>query len=189
LFDKILTPESALPLKEKLTAFRARYLDKELPTVTKPCSSRLGDIIRPILQIVRLVNAKEECRVLELIGNVEADNKAALSDSEDALIFLTILKLKPFVENGKLDNAKITASYNDGKSSYQRTSARHIANKTRAMGFKRGSSRNGGSAIYWSDKVVESLCDRYGIAYNIQPSATSVLSVKLDNDGNAEGGL
>ena len=182
LFDRTPTPEEILHLKEKLTAFRARYQDKELPTVTKPCLGRLGDIIKPLLQIVRLVNAKEEIRILKLIENINNDNRTALSESEEACIFMTILKLKPFIRNGKLDNSKITASYNEGTPSYQRTSARHIADVTRAMGFKKGSSSNGGSAIYWDEVVIKSLCNRYGISYTPQPSVTSVSSASANSN-------
>jgi hypothetical protein len=54
------TPEAALPLKERLTAWRAQHLEKALPNCAKPAAGRLGDILKPLLQIIRLVKPERE---------------------------------------------------------------------------------------------------------------------------------
>jgi hypothetical protein len=63
-FERNVTPEAALPLKERLVAFRARHLGEKLTETKKPASGRLGDILQPLLQMVMLVKPGGEGRFL-----------------------------------------------------------------------------------------------------------------------------
>jgi len=59
-FENDVRPEDGLSLKERLTAFRAKYMERPLPEAKKPCKGRLGDILRPLRQICILVCPDEE---------------------------------------------------------------------------------------------------------------------------------
>ncbi len=54
-FNNDVRPETSLPFKERLVAFRARHLQDDLPELDKPCDGRLGDITKPIMQMIRMV--------------------------------------------------------------------------------------------------------------------------------------
>lgn len=59
-FENPVTPESALQLKERLLAFRARHMCRVLPDVTRIAPGRLGDILRPLHQVIMLARPEQE---------------------------------------------------------------------------------------------------------------------------------
>lgn len=70
VFNNDVTPEIGRPLKERLTAFRARHLWTVLPETPKPAQGRLGDILKPLLQIIRLARPEWENQFTSLVREV-----------------------------------------------------------------------------------------------------------------------
>ena len=97
-FENNVTPELALPLKERLILFRANYLDASLPECEKPAAGRLGDILKPIRQIIRLVRPDREAAFLELVKEIETSRLIDKSDSLEGQILNTLSQLKDKVE-------------------------------------------------------------------------------------------
>ena len=69
-FPDDVKPEDALDLKARLTAFPARHLNDELPAADKPAKGRLGDILRPLVQIIKLVYPEDEAEFMALVAGV-----------------------------------------------------------------------------------------------------------------------
>lgn len=80
-FENDVTPELSLSLKERLVAFRARHLGETFVNIPKPASGRLGDILKPLQQIIRLVKPEREIRFLELVKELEAERLIEKADS------------------------------------------------------------------------------------------------------------
>jgi len=59
-YEKDLDEKSSLYLKEKLIVFRALYLDEEFPDIDKPAMGRLGDITKPLFQIVKMIYPEKD---------------------------------------------------------------------------------------------------------------------------------
>lgn len=59
LFHNDILPEDGLPYRERLAAFRARWLDKTPPEADKPVHGRLGDILRPVGRILKIVGGDD----------------------------------------------------------------------------------------------------------------------------------
>ena len=97
-FDELITEESGLPFRERLVAFRARHIGKSLPKITKPVAGRLGDIMRPLLQMVHLVKPENEDMFLEFIKGIERDRKLQKSESLEAKLLMAIKNLEFEVE-------------------------------------------------------------------------------------------
>jgi hypothetical protein len=85
-FEQDITPKMGLPFRERLTAFRAKFMGKPLPQVKKPTRGRLGDIMKPLRQIVRLVCPQERHRFLEMVKDIEQKRRESLSETEEAKI-------------------------------------------------------------------------------------------------------
>jgi len=111
-----VTPEQAVELKGRLLAFRAYFIDKALPNVSKPVSGRLGDITRPLLQIARIVNPQVEETLIKLINELNQQRMLEKSETIEAMIIKVICSLENEVVAGKLGIGDITAKYNLGKS-------------------------------------------------------------------------
>lgn len=79
-----LSPEMGLPFKERLTAWRARMMDRRLPHVDPipGISGRLWDISRPLFQLESMIapNAFEQMKkvILEMAGHKIEDKKSSL---------------------------------------------------------------------------------------------------------------
>ena len=162
-FDNVVTPEAALPLKERLLAFRARHMEQPLPYIPKPAKGRLGDILRPLLQIIRLVKPERETVFLKLIGKIEASRLKGKSMGLEAGLLRVIIDLEHAVNGSLLPVKDITEGLNNGKSEKHKITYQKVGRRLLAMGFKNDTLGDGASAIIWDDAVIDGLREHYGL--------------------------
>ena len=159
-FENDVKPEDGLELKERLTAFRARHMDKPLPHATKPSKGRLGDILRPLRQIVKLVVPEEEDRFLELCNSLSKERYANLADTTEAKILQAILDLEEKIERGLLESSKICEEVNEDQGERFKKSQAVITRICKSMGF-RASRPKGKTHIEIDQKLLQRLSARY----------------------------
>lgn len=159
-FENDVKPEDGLELKERLTAFRARHMDKALPHATKPSKGRLGDILRPLRQIVKLVVPDEEGRFLKLCNRLASERYENLADTLEAQILQTILDLDLEIEHGFLEAAKIGDKINENQSERFKKSQAAITRICKSMGF-RAKRPKGKTHIDIDKKLLQGLSARY----------------------------
>ena len=135
-FENDILPEHGLELKERLTAFRARHLTEELPLAEKPSRGRLGDILRPLRQIIRLVVPLEEGRFLDLCEQIRGERHDNLAETLEGRLVQVILDLEDKTEHGMLDAARIAQKINEGVPEKFQTSQARITRTCKSMGFK-----------------------------------------------------
>jgi hypothetical protein len=135
-FENDILPEHGLELKERLTAFRARHLTGELPPAAKPCTGRLGDILRPLRQIIRLIVPEEEGRFLDLCEQIRGERYDNLAETLEGRLVQVILDLEDKTEHGMLDAAKIAQQINEGISEKFQVSQAKITRTCKSMGFR-----------------------------------------------------
>ena len=173
IFEDDVTPESALPFKERLTAFRARHLGEKLPNILKPARGRLGDILRPLLQIIRLVRPEKEDAFMELVRSLQEDRLMEKSETLEARILKTVLELRGDVVNGVLPVKLITDTFNNGLPEKSQITYQRVGRMLKSMGIQKCKTNQGGAAILWDEK---GLCV-LGVAYGLhETSETSVTS-------------
>jgi hypothetical protein len=181
-FENDVTPESALPLKERLTAFRAHQLGKLLPDCDKPAAGRLGDILKPLLQIVRLVKPEREPVFMELVRELEKGRLIDKSDSLEAQILLVLDSLKEQVEKGIMPVKLITDTFNEGKPENIKTTYQRIGRKLAALGFKKGKTGDGASAILWDEEKFMRIFSSYGLGKTSETPGTSETPEEAPSD-------
>lgn len=162
-FDTKPTPEAARPLKERLVAFRARHLGKSLPAVPKSAARRLGDLLEPLHQMIRLVRPDREAAFLRLAKRLEEERQTEKADSQEAHILEAMLGLSDAVLNGRLAVKKITEAYNAGRSQREQITTKAIGWRLKAMGLKKVKTRDG-AMIVWDTPQLE----RLGLTYGVQ---------------------
>jgi hypothetical protein len=180
-FEEDVPPERGLPLKERLVAFLARHLGKELPDLRKPVRGRLGDIMKSLLQIVRLVKPEREESFRKLIGQLEQERNISKSDSLEASLLLTLIGLEHRVEDGLLSIKTITDAYNESVHEKFHTSTRTVGWRLKAMGFQKR-KRNNGAFIKWDERLVKTLSIRFGLMEDNADDGD-----KENTDGHADG--
>lgn len=161
-FEEDLSPEKYLDLKERLIAFRARNINKQLPNRDKPTKGRLGDITKPLLQIIALVKPDLEEKFLNLVNHIKKERNTEEKQSLEVLIFQTIISLEDKVKKGLLSIALITKHYNstlDKKFVIENRNVGHITSK---LGFKKKHLEDGAYLI-WNDSLIHNLKVRFDI--------------------------
>lgn len=159
-FENDVKPEDGLELKERLIAFRARHMDKSLPYAIKPCKGRLGDILRPLRQIVKLVVPDEEGRFLDLCNSLSKERYENLADTTEAKILQAILDLEEKIERGLLESSKICEEVNEDQGERFKKSQAVITRICKSMGF-RASRPKGKTHIEIDQKLLQRLSARY----------------------------
>jgi hypothetical protein len=139
------------------------YFGVNLPDVSKPANGRLGDILKPILQLIMLINPDSKDSFYNLVGKLS--NQKALEDLEslESEIVRSLLNLTDKVNHGKLPVKDITEAVNKDKSGKYCLSTAYIGKKLSALGFEKAKTSNGSSAIIYDVKKNEKLLNKYGI--------------------------
>lgn len=168
-FENEVVPEDALPLKERLISCRLAHFKDSLPQVRKIAKSRLGDITRPLFQILLKVNPQEEERFIKLVKKIEDTRLTDKSGSIDAEIIQAWMDVEHEIVNGVLANALVATGFNKDKSDKEQLTPRRIGNRLRAFGFQPTHTGNHALGFFWDKDLTERLAKEYGVL----PSETS----------------
>jgi len=178
-FEVDVTREYLLSHKERMVAFRARHLGEVLPYCDKPSSERLGDIMKPLYQVLKVVCPEREQNFLDLIRELEEERKMVKSQTKEAEIIEALINLEPNVTAGTLPINDITEKVNEGRREKFQYSSKTIGRTLRTMGFK-GRRLSGGSRaiIYDKDKVSE-----LALEHGLETSLTALTAQKTLFEG------
>lgn len=161
-FENDVEPGSSLPLKERLIVFRATHLGETLPDILKPAHGRLGDILKPLQQVIRLVKPEREPSFLKLVAEFQADRQVEKADSLEAQILIAISMRKDKVDRGTLPIKEITDTLNEDRPEKYRVSYQAVGRRLKAMGLQK--VRVGDNAgIRWDDRKINRLMESYGL--------------------------
>lgn len=161
-FENDVTPELSLPLKERLVAFRARHLGESFADIPKSAAGRLGDILKPIQQIICLVRPEREKAFLRLVDELEAEKLSENADSLEAQLLRVLTGLKEQVERSVLPVRVITDAFNEGTSEKAQVTYQRIGRRLSAMGFKKARAGDN-AAILWDKENIERMIGTYGL--------------------------
>lgn len=160
-FDDDVKPRIGLPFRERLVAFRARWMDQPLPAVDKPIKGRLGDILRPIRQIVN-ITCSDETWFLDFAKTIEEMRKKEGLDTFEAQVLSAIIQAERKVENGRLLHQDIRNILNNDRPERFHISPQKLGRVTAQLGFPKYTSGDL-RGIYWDEELINRLCERYGI--------------------------
>jgi hypothetical protein len=162
-FPKNIKPEDGLPLRERLVAMRARWLNQPLPDVPKPALGRLGDILQPFAQIAALLGEDTQKEFKLLAKMLYAERMADRASSREAHVVQAVeVVWEQQEEGGKIQVETILSQYNSGLSEKQQLTAARLGRLLTALGFK--NSRHGKSRGYQADGgLLDALKLKYGL--------------------------
>ncbi|MGD8718569.1 MAG: CHC2 zinc finger domain-containing protein [Candidatus Zixiibacteriota bacterium] len=155
-------PENAIPLKEKLLAFRARYLGRPMPDIINPISGRLGDISKPLLQVASLTKPQCAGNLLDLILEIGEEKKREKASTLEGRIIRVILESADQVEWNTLPVKLITDRLNEGVIDNRKLSYPKIGRVLTSLGFRKAKTVVGASAILYEQDLLERLAQEYG---------------------------
>jgi len=162
-FEADVTPEAARPLRERLVAFRARHLGEALPELEKPAPGRLGDILKPLVQVVRLARPEKEAVLRGLVAELQGDRLADKADTLEAEILRIMDGLRQKVVGGVLPVQPVTDALNEDRPVEKRISPQRVGKRLKSLGFQSGTRTAAGATIKWDeDKLVRAM-EAYGL--------------------------
>lgn len=169
------TPEKAQEIKERLTAWRARVMNKSLPEIDiiQGLNGRLWDISRPLLQVCKLVYPQGfdglEGALLEVAGARVEDKRESIEGQ--IITVLYELSLKSLFE-GKIKTSELLDAINRGRPENHKLTSQYVGRKLKAMGLHTRRI-HGLSEILLNRSGFDVLLDQYGICENIRPNSTN----------------
>jgi len=162
-FDADVTPEAAQPLRERLVAFRARYLGQPLPGVSKPVSGRLGDILRPLRQVVCLVRPDREEAFLAFVAGLQQARLQEKADTLESEVLRILDGLREEVTDGLLPVRLVTQKLNEDRLDRDKISDQKVGRRLRSLGFKKGRREEAGATIQWDEGTLARAMVSYGL--------------------------
>lgn len=176
-FEMPVKPDGvALQLKERLLAFRAKHLYEKLPEMKKPAKGRLGDILKPLLQMIHLVCPEDHPNFSELVRQFKEDRELTNIDSMEANILKAVIEFwndEDSDDGNIIQIKKITQKLNEYKLYKYDVSYQKVGRRLSAMGFQKEKTKSGASAILRDDNVLEKLKERYGLSQTSEISEYS----------------
>ena len=132
------TPEKAQELKERLTAWRARVMNKPLPEIDliQGLNGRLWDISKPLLQVCRLVYSQgfDELKnaLLEVAGQRVEDKK----ESIEGQIIATLQELSPKgLTEWIIKTSDLLKGLNEERPDTHKLTSQYVGKKLKVMGL------------------------------------------------------
>ena len=190
VFDNEITEEICQPMRERLVAFRARSMGEKLPSIAKCTKGRLGDILRPLHQIIRFVRSDRERVFFEVVEKLKEYRSTEKSTSLESKMLIAICDLENDIEKGNiLAIRKITDRLNEIEQMPEkfRYSPNSIGMKTKTMGFEKVRLSAGHTGIRYDRQLIEKLCVSYGLKKSSDSSESSLESRKdCDNSESSE---
>jgi len=178
------TPEIAQELKERLTAWRARVMNKPLPEVNiiQGLNGRLWDISKPLLQVCRLVYSQgfDELKnaLLEVAGQRVEDKK----ESIEGQIIATLQELSPKgLTEWIIKTSDLLKGLNEERPDTHKLTSQYVGKKLKAMGLHTRRI-HGLSEILLNCSDFDVLLEQYGICKNMLPNSTSTTE-SMDSTG------
>ncbi|TSA09597.1 MAG: hypothetical protein D4R73_06520 [Deltaproteobacteria bacterium] len=170
-FQKKITPQLALPLKERLVAFRHRHMATIMPDdIEQPSLGRLGDILEPLAQIIRLVQPDREAAFMGLVREIEERRGIDRGETTEAKLVKAIVDLEDEVSQGRLAVKGIVEKYNETLPEKWQVSARSIGKRLVALGFQKTKIGAGSERAIYCDPV---LTQKLSYTYLGKTSVTS----------------
>jgi hypothetical protein len=163
MFNNDVKAIDGFPFRERLVAYRARHMEDDLPVIAKPAIGRLGDIMRPLLQVLKQISGETQW-FFEILADFERNLKENISESREAQIVRIIYELRNQVRNERLSNETILDVVNHDRPERYYMTAKSLGWITKSLDFKKYSDGKQ-RGIYWDEILVAMLCGRYGIEY------------------------
>lgn len=154
--------ETAISLRERLVAFRARHLGNKLPEAYKPAKGRFGDILKPLMRIVLLIDPAGEQKFQRIIAELEQERKEQKSDSLDAQLILVLAELEREVKSGLLSIQFILNRFNETVDERLKTTNQRLGWHLRKLGFRKRRQKDG-TYIEYDRELLDRLKDKFGL--------------------------
>ncbi len=177
--------EKAQELKERLTAWRARIIDKPLPKLEpmSGLSGRLWDISRPMLQVCKLTYPEKLGELVNALSEVAKQKTEDKKVGIEGQIITELYELSPQEENvheWTTWTRELLELLNKNRPDEQKLKPQYLGRKLKAIGINTRKV-NGYSEIQLNKTEFDTLLIQYGIIDTHPPTETLPNSTTLSS--------
>ena len=160
--EKVINDRQAGELRNKLTIFRAKYLNQDLSETDQVSRRRLNEIMMPLYKILMLIAPERKDEFKKIVHEIELSKKEDEGDSLEAEIVQAIILYK---NEGVFGTRDITQELNRNRPEYAKLSDRKVAIRIKRLGFKK--FRNADMRGFEIEsKLLEKLVLQYGLDFD-----------------------
>jgi hypothetical protein len=188
------TAETALEIRERLTAWRASAMGLSLPNIQPipGVSGRLWDISEPLFQVCQMVAPSHmntlENAILEIAG-------ARVEDKQDTLDGQVVGILKDLSADGpatwEIPLQTIVDRLNEKRPEGHKLKSRYVGQRVKGLSIPK-TRRNDGVIVQLTRGILNTLLDQFGFKYSPEPTpgntfTTYTTFTNAVNSGTCEG--
>jgi len=159
-FTQEISGDMAMLLKPNLVAFRAKYMEVGLPDVEKPSRGRLGDIMKPLLQVLRAVAPDEEEQFMDVVRDQEGLRLIERSESLEAEVLRAVINLVDPGNPEWLLVKTVTDHLNEGRTERWALTTGGVGRRLKALGFEKRRVSSG-TEVRRDEILIEGLRQKY----------------------------
>jgi len=164
-FSHPVTADMVLPLRERLTAFRAWHFDEALPPFIRTQDGRMGDLTNPIYQVIEMIKPGARGAVDRTIEKLRGDTWVCRQETPEIRILTAVKNLAEHNRTTMLEVYEIWQHVNGVREGLPVISRERIGRFLTAAGFRRERGSTGRSAIVYSVSSLSALLSRYGMVF------------------------
>jgi hypothetical protein len=158
--------KEAAKLRNKLTAFRADFYNKEMPEVETRARRRLREITMPLYKILALIDSERRVEFDDYVEYEEFKKQIEDQSSFEAQLISGILKWYQTGVGNVLFTEEITGSMNVGRREKDYYSERKVSMTLRKLGFEKIRKENKRGYDIKKD-LLKKLCIQFGFSEEI----------------------
>jgi len=161
--EKLIDEERSRKLRNKLTIFRANYLDKDLMETRQVARGRLNEIMMPLYQILMLIAPERKDKFTDTVREMERAREEEEGASLEAEIVEKIIEYQNDEKEAAFLTTEIVDRLNQGRPEREWLSHRLVSFRVRRLGFDKIRLKGGKRGFMTKPGLLEKLALQYGL--------------------------
>jgi 5S rRNA maturation endonuclease (ribonuclease M5) len=168
--EQSVDQEWANDLRERLTLFRAKFIDQKMPEVTPIARGRLQEIIGPLHQISKLVCPDKEKDLIEIVKKINKTKAEEEGMSLEAEIVSAVYREYLNTQEANILTRTITAHINNDRGDNDKKSDSLISRSLKRLGFEKIRFKDGKMGFHVKENLLEKLKKQFQIGEDSEGS-------------------
>jgi len=171
--EKMIDKKWANDLRERLTVFRANYINKDLPEAQHIARGRLNEIMFPLYQSLLLFGPERKDEFIDTVKRIQKNKENEDGMSLEAEIVKAINDEYQQNHNKQFLTQSISKRLNEIRSENENISDRVVSSRIKRLGFDKIRFKNGRMGFRINEERLGCLKNKYRITHDAEGSEGS----------------
>ncbi|MBN2396560.1 MAG: toprim domain-containing protein, partial [Candidatus Atribacteria bacterium] len=171
--ERMIDKKWANDLRERLTVFRANYINKDLPEAQHIARGRLNEIMFPLYQSLLLFGPERKDEFIDTVKRIQKNKENEDGMSLEAEIVKAINDEYQENQESQFLTQAISKRINELRSENESISDRAVSNRIKRLGFNKLRFNNGRMGFRINEERLSCLKNKYRITHDAEGSEGS----------------